>query len=200
MESAADKPPREPSAEASSPPAPSAADRTSAPEAELAKSRAETRAAFENRALMYAYIFDELAEELGPERAADVMKRAIYRRGLEIGAKYREAAGAGDLEAVGRIFCEGSPCQGTLFAPGVEEAPSARAADRIVLRMTACPLVDAWEAAGYSPAEVDLLCEIAAAVDEGTFAGAGLELTFLERAGQPGLSRCLLELRTPAPR
>jgi len=184
-----------------------ASDRIAAQEAELTKSRAETRASFENRALMYAYIFDELAEELGPERAADVMKRAIYRRGLEIGAKYREAAGAGDLEAVGRIFCEGSPCQGTLFEPGVEEAPSARvsggadesATDRIVLRMTACPLVDAWEAAGYSPAEVDLLCEIAAAVDEGTFAGAGLELTFLERAGQPGLSRCLLELKMPAP-
>ena len=165
-------------------------------DAELALSRAETRAAFENRALMYAYIYDELAEEFGADAAAAAMKRAIYRRGLEVGAKYREAAAAGDLDAVGRIFCEGSPCEGTLFEPGVEEAPDA-GADRIVLRMTACPLVDAWEAAGYFPAQVDLLCDIAAAVDEGTFEGAGLELTFLERAGQPGVSRCLLELRVP---
>ena len=180
---------------------PDASDRIAALEAELTKSRAETRAAFENRALMYAYIFDELAETLGPDAAAEVMKRAIYRRGLEVGAKYREAALAGDLEAVGRIFCEGSPCQGALFEPGVEEAPGSRgetSADRTVLRMTACPLVDAWEAGGYSPAQVDLLCEIAAAVDEGTFDGAGLQLTFLERAGQPGVSRCLLELRVPA--
>ena len=170
-------------------------EKIAALETELVESRAETRSAFENRALMYAYIFDELAEELGPERAAEVMKRAIYRRGLEIGAKYREAAAAGDLEAVGRIFCEGSPCRGELFEPGIEGAASA---DRVVLRMTACPLVDAWEAAGYFPAQIDLLCEIAAAVDEGTFDGAGLELTFLERAGQPGTTRCLLELRLPA--
>jgi hypothetical protein len=170
-------------------------------EAELARSRAETRAAFENRALMYAYIYDELAEEFGAEAAAAAMKRAIHRRGLEAGAKYREAASAGDLEAVGHIFCEGSPCQGALFEPGVEEAPGpagGAGADRIVLRMTSCPLVDAWEAAGYFPAQVDVLCEIAAAVDEGTFEGAGLELTFLERAGQPGVSRCLLELRLPS--
>lgn len=179
-------------------------------EAELARSRAETRAAFENRALMYAYIYDELAEEFGAEAAAGAMKRAIHRRGLEVGAKYRDAATAGDLYAVGRIFCEGSPCEGALFEPGVEEGPGAEGAaaddggaaegDRIVLRMTACPLVDAWEAAGYFPAQVDVLCDIAAAVDEGTFEGAGLELTFLERAGQPGVSRCLLELRVPADR
>lgn len=177
-------------------------------EAELARSRAETRAAFENRALMYAYIYDELSEEFGAEAAAAAMKRAIFRRGLEVGAKYRNAAASDDLEAVGRIFCEGSPCVGALFEPGVQEAPGAAGSadagagdpDRIVLRMTACPLVDAWEAAGYFPAQVDALCEIAAAVDEGTFEGAGLELTFLERAGQPGVSRCLLELRLPSGR
>ena len=46
-------------------------------EAALKKSRAETRAAFENRALMYAYLYDELGTELGTERATDLMKRAI---------------------------------------------------------------------------------------------------------------------------
>jgi hypothetical protein len=160
-------------------------------DAELALSRAETRAAFENRALMYAYIYDELAEEFGADAAAAAMKRAIYRRGLEVGAKYREAAAAGDLDAVGRIFCEGSPCGGALFAPGVEE----RSEGRLVLRMESCPLVDAWSEAGLSAEEIDTLCEIAAAVDEGTFEGAGLDLTFLERQPQPGGQRCLLELK-----
>ena len=176
----------------------------------LAQSRAETRAAFENRALMYAYLYEELSEELDAEQAADVMKRAIYRRGLEIGQKYRAAGDAGDLAEVARIFCEGSPCEGALFEPGVEEAPGAVAdaaptangepagpAGRLVLRMTECPLVDAWQAAGYDAAQVDRLCEIASAVDEGTFAAAGLELTFLERKAQPGACRCLLELRVP---
>jgi hypothetical protein len=165
-------------------------------ELELERSRAETRSAFENRALMYAYIHEKLADEIGPERARDVMKRAIHRRGLEVGAKYRDAAARGDLAAVGRIFCEGSPCGGSLFEPGVEESGEGR----IVLRMTACPLVDAWRSAGMTPASIDELCEIAAAVDEGTFEGAGLELTFLDRMGAPGSTRCLLDLRIPAER
>lgn len=162
-------------------------------EGELEQSQAETRAAFENRALMYAYLYEELSDELGEERATDLMKRAIHRRGLEVGRKYRPAARAGDLEEVGQIFCEGSPCGGTLFEPGVEEAGD----ERIVLRMTACPLIDAWRAAGLDPEEIDHLCHIAAAVDEGTFEGAGLELTFLDRMGCPGSERCLLELRLP---
>jgi hypothetical protein len=158
---------------------------------ELEKARAETRAAFENRALMYAHLFEELSDELGPERAAELMKRAIHRRGLEVGQKYRPAASNGDLETVGCIFCEGSPCEGELFHPAVDELDEYRT----VLSMAACPLVDAWRGAGLDPHEIDLLCEIAAAVDEGTFEAAGLQLTFLDRLGRPGSSHCLLELR-----
>jgi len=157
----------------------------------LEAARAETRSAFENRALMYAAIHDELTEEIGATRATEVMKRAIRKRGLVVGRKYRAAAEAGDLDEVGRIFCEGSPCGGTLFTPGVEE----RGDEVIVLRMTSCPLVDAWRAEGRSPEEIDVLCEIAAAVDEGTFEGAGLDLVFMDRLGKPGSQRCLLELK-----
>jgi hypothetical protein len=156
----------------------------------LRASRAETRSAFENRALVYAHVFRELTDEIGAERAAAVLKRAIYARGVEVGLKYRDAAQAGDLVEVGRIFCEGSPADGTLFEPAVERVEE----DSIVLSMHGCPLVDAWKAAGLPPEEIDRLCEIAAAVDEGTFEGAGLSITFLERTGAPGSSRCLLEL------
>lgn len=160
---------------------------------DLESSRAETRAAFENRALMYAYIYEELEDELGRERAMELMKRAIHRRGLEVGRKYRPAVHAGDLEDVGRIFCESSPAGGELFDPGVEEEGE----ERIVLRMCACPLVDAWKAAGLDVDEIDRMCQISAAVDEGTFEAAGLELTFLDRLGIPGSEHCLLELRLP---
>jgi hypothetical protein len=165
-------------------------------EDELEQSRAETRASFENRALMYAYIYEELSDELGPERAQELMKRAIHRRGLEIGRKYRAAAHARDLAEVGAIFCEGSPCGGELFNPGIEQEGD----DHIVLSMTSCPLLDAWKEAGLDPQEIDTMCSIAAAVDEGTFEGAGLELEFLDRLGRPGSERCLLLLRTPAER
>lgn len=157
----------------------------------LEASRAETRAAFENRGIMYAYIFDELEAELGIERATELMKRAIFRRGLEVGKRYRAAAQAGDLDEVARLFVEGSPAEGSLFTPTVAE----KDADRVVLSMTSCPLADAWRTAGYSEERVDLLCEIAAAVDEGTFEGAGLDLTFLDRQACPGSGACLLELR-----
>ena len=163
-------------------------------EAALQKARAETRAAFENRALMYATIYEELAEEIGSEAAVAVMKRAIHKRGLDVGLKYREAASAGDLDEVARIFMEGSPADGSLFTPGVEE----RGEDVIVLRMTSCPLVDAWRAQGLGEDEIDRLCEIAAAVDEGTFESAGLDLVFESRLAQPGVDRCLLRLKIPA--
>jgi hypothetical protein len=165
-------------------------------EAALDKSRAETRAAFSNRALIYGAIFDELSWEIGDERAADIMKRAIFARGREVGKKYRPAARRGDLEEVGRIFVEGSPCGGALFTPGIEE----QSEGRIVLRMATCPLKEAWVAEGRSPEQVDLLCEIAAAVDEGTFDSAGLELTFLDRLGIVDSAHCLLQLigREPA--
>jgi hypothetical protein len=162
-------------------------------QAALDKSRAETRASFENRAFMYAYLYEELAEELGRDRAVEIMKRAIYRRGLEVGRKYAAAAEAGDLAEVGRIFVDGSPCEGAFFEPAIEELQEGR----LVLRMCSCPLENAWRSLGLPAEEIDTLCEIAAAVDEGTFEGAGLDLTFLDRLGKQGSSRCLLELVVP---
>jgi len=160
--------------------------------AALETSRGETRAAFANRALMYRHIFDVLEEEYGADRATELMKRAIYRRGVEIGQRYRAAAEAGDLEEVGRLFVEGSPADGALFEPAVDQAA---ADDRVVLRMTACPLAEAWREAGLPEERVDQLCNIAAAVDEGTFEGAGLRLRFLDRQACAGSDRCLLEIK-----
>lgn len=162
--------------------------------AQLEASRAETRAAFENRALAYAHIYDVLEEELGAERATELMKRAIRRRGVEVGEGFRDAVEARDLDEVARRFVAGSPAGGALFEPAVEEPPDD---SRVVLLMTSCPLKDAWRTAGYSPQQVDHLCDIAAAVDHGTFEGAGLELRFLDRQACPGSDKCLLELRLP---
>jgi len=153
--------------------------------------RAETRAAFANRALVYLHMYETLSQELGAEQAAELMKRAIYERGLETGERYQDAAQAGDIEQIGELFCEGSPCEGELFEPGVEELGTSR----IVLRMTACPLVEAWREHGVPDYEIDVLCGIAAAVDEGTFEGAGLDMEFLDRLGRPGSERCLLDVR-----
>ena len=61
--------------------------------------------------------------------------------------------------------------------------------------MTGCPLAEAWRDAGFDEERVDLLCEVAAAVDYGTFEGAGLDLEFLDRQACAGSKKCLLELK-----
>lgn len=48
--------------------------------------RRQLDAQVKNRAMMYYHIFQEMAAEIGEEKATEIMKRAIYRRGLEIGA------------------------------------------------------------------------------------------------------------------
>ncbi|TLM79777.1 MAG: hypothetical protein FDZ70_02545 [Actinobacteria bacterium] len=159
----------------------------------LAQARGETRAAYENRARIYRHIYEELAAELGAERAAAVMSRAIRRRGEEVAEAYRAAAAAADLDEVARVFVDSSACGGELFEPGVES----REEGAVVLRMTACPLVDAWRADGLAPGEVDRMCEIASAFDYGTFEGAGLTLEFLDRQACPGSTRCLLKVSLP---
>jgi hypothetical protein len=50
--------------------------------------RKELRASFKNRAILYYLIFDELREELGEDLAIRLMKRAIYRRGQQIGKQF----------------------------------------------------------------------------------------------------------------
>lgn len=158
------------------------------------RSKRETRAAIENRAVTYRYIFEELEGELGRERAIEVMRRAIYKRGLAHGQeKYLAAAQEGDFDAVGELFVGGSAADGELFKPTVERVDR----EGVDLSMRGCPLVDAWKGMGLAEEEVDLMCRIAAAVDEGTFDGAGLRVTFKERLGQPGGSVCLLEIRRP---
>ena len=89
------------------------------------------------------------------------------------------------------------PREGTLL-PETYRFTRGMTREQIILRMTACPLVDAWRAVGASETDIDTLCAIASAVDEGTFETAGLELTFLDRLGRPGADRCLLQLRPAA--
>ena len=56
------------------------------------KLREELVAAFKNRAILYWLIFDELRSAIGQEPARALLKRAIYRRGEQIGQRYRPFA------------------------------------------------------------------------------------------------------------
>ena len=157
----------------------------------MEQAKLEIRAAFANRAAMYFHIFDEMRAQLGEARATDIMRRAIYARGVEHGKKYHDAVAAGDFASIGEMFVSGSACEGELFEPSVDEVRE----DGLVLRMTGCPLLQTWREMGASERDADLMCEIAAAVDEGTWEGAGLDFSFRERLGQPGATACVLDIR-----
>jgi hypothetical protein len=141
---------------------------------------------FKNRARIYYLIFDELRAELGAERAETVLKRAIYRRGQEIGtAKYGQFA-PGNLDGLKRAFLDGIPDGGRMFQPEVLRSD----AGAIDIKFHACPLREAWQESGLSEDDMATLCRIAARIDNGTFEGAGFH--FSADTWQPGGEGCCL--------
>jgi hypothetical protein len=151
--------------------------------------RQQLYAAYKNRAMMYYHIFQELQKEMGGEKAAEIMKRGIYNRGLEIGKKYESFAPT-DLEELKNAFLASSADQGKMFQPEVRRCDQ----DGLDILMRRCPLKEAYQEAGLSDQEIARMCDIAAVVDYGTFEGAGFK--FSAETWKPGQEGCcLLKIR-----
>jgi L-2-amino-thiazoline-4-carboxylic acid hydrolase len=56
------------------------------------------------------------------------------------------------------------------------------------IKFHACPLKEAWQAAGFAPEKIATLCRIAGVVDDGTFAAAGF--SFSAETWRPGEEGC----------
>jgi hypothetical protein len=147
------------------------------------KLREELYAAFKNRAMMVYHIFEELRAEVGDERAEQIMKRAIRKRGLAIGKKFA-AFGPADLSALKDAFVAAVPDGGRMFDPEVLACDERH----LEIQLRRCPLKDAWKEAGLADEQVARLCDIAAAVDTGTFEGAGF--SFSAETWTPGKPGC----------
>ncbi len=145
--------------------------------------REQLHDSFKNRAMIYALLYDELSEELGPERAEAVLGRAIYRRGQQKGAKYAAFA-PGNLAGLREAFLGRNPDEGRMFRPEVLRE-DAQALD---IKFHGCPLKEAWLEAGFPEEKVATLCRIAAKVDNGTFESAGFQ--FHADTYQPGGDGC----------
>jgi hypothetical protein len=130
--------------------------------------RQQLYAAYKNRGMIYYHIFQELRKEVGEEKAAEIMKRGIYNRGLEIGKKYAKFSPA-DLEGLKDAFLAGATDQGKMFQPEILRCD----AEGLDIQMRNCPLKEAYQEAGLSDKETARMCDIAAEVDYGTFEGAG---------------------------
>jgi hypothetical protein len=129
-----------------------------------------------NRARIYVHVYRELSQEIGEDRAAQVLKRALYARGKEKGEELARKTGRPDLHKLALAFMEG---RGDMDAFGHEIVREQ--ADSVLLRLNQCPLVEAWTEAGLSPAETRTLCDIAYQVDFGKFETAGYRLVFDRR-------------------
>lgn len=140
---------------------------------------------FKNRAILYYLILAELRDEVGVEKAEEIMKRAIYKRGVQKGAKYAPYAPA-DLEGLKEAFLGGIPDGGAMFKPELIRC----SAEGLDIKFHGCPLRDAWMEMGLADQEVATLCRIAARIDNGTFEGAGFEFT--ADTWQPGGEGCCL--------
>ncbi len=98
-----------------------------------------------NRAHIYYLLFNQLRSELGAEKAAELMGRAIYQRGVQIGAKYASFAPR-DLEGLKQAFLANVCDDGAMFAPEVVRCD----ADGLDIKLHRCPLKQAWLDAGLA--------------------------------------------------
>jgi hypothetical protein len=145
------------------------------------------------RARTYTLIYEELSAELGPERAAALLKRAIYRRGEEKGKALAARLGKPDLAALAGVLSEG----GGADDPFGQEVVAAHE-EHVLFRLNSCPLVQAWEEQGLSAEQKQRLCDIAYQVDFGKFEAAGYDLSFDCRIAK-GAATCDMHLTKKAP-
>ena len=145
--------------------------------------RNELRTSFKNRAILYYRIFEELRKEVGEQQAVAVLKRAIYRRGEEIGRQFRQFA-PNDFVGLKDAFLAIIRDEGRLFEPHVERCD----AESLMIHLQSCPLRDAWVELGLDAHDKAVMCEIAGEVDKGTFEAAGF--SFEPDTWKPGRTGC----------
>ena len=139
--------------------------------------------AIKTRALFYYAFYKEFSAEIGAERTAEIMKRAVFKRGLEVGKKFKAFA-PNDFEGLKTAFLNGVPDPEGTFNPQVHSCGE----EGLDITLRSCPLKTAWQEAGLSDEEVVIMTDIAGAVDKGTFEGAGF--SFDADTWQPGRDGC----------
>lgn len=133
--------------------------------------------------MVYYLLFDELRKELGEQKAVQIMRRAIERRGRQVGEEFTRFA-PDDLKGLCEAYLKSIPGESDFFAAEVERCD----ADVLELQIRRCPIKDAWIEAGVCTTDVAKLCEIVSARDCGVFEGAGFR--FFSDPWTPGGDGC----------
>jgi hypothetical protein len=155
--------------------------------------RRELEDAFRNRAHLYRLMLDELAHEMGEEKAQALLARILEQRGREVAANLF-AGLPPDPIAIGERFLSVSPDEGCMYPHEKHIADGA-----LSIRVKRCPLQDAWRESGLGPDRIATLCRIAGAFDKGLFEAAGLGFTNETWSQARGEGCCWITLHKPGP-
>lgn len=144
----------------------------------------ELDAAFAARARLYWHLLVTLREALGEAEAERLLSRAIERHGAAAGAViFAGLETPAPMAVASRFLTLASPDWGRLFPHVVEEDGGT-----VTVRVTRCPLKDAWVADGRTEAEVETLCRVAGHADHGVFGAA--ECGFSAETWRQGRGGC----------
>jgi hypothetical protein len=139
--------------------------------------------AIKARAMFYYAFYTEFSAEIGAEKTAEIMKRAIYKRGVKTSERFSKFA-PGDMEGLKNAFLDHVPDPKGTFDPKLERCDP----EGVDILLQSCPLKDAWKEAGLSDEEIAIMTHIAGHVDNGTFEGAGF--SFSAETWRPGRQGC----------
>jgi len=155
------------------------------------KLREDLIAAYKTRALAYAEFYRSATEEVGPEKAEIILRRAIHRLGSRGSSKLQEYAPA-NFQGLKQAFISNIPDEGRLFEPEIINCNQ----DGLDIKFHRCPLKEAWNELGLGDDFTEKLCQIAGEVDIGLFESAGFAFSAETwREGDDGC--CRLHIRAP---
>lgn len=138
--------------------------------------------AYMSRGQLYVTFYRTIAKRYGDNAAREILKEAIYEWGAGLAGGVSPCAPA-NFSGLNDVFFN-SPDGGEMFRPRVG-APDDEGVDAHFL---ACPLKEAWIAAGLSDGEVAMFCDIASAADYGTLEAAGFAISI--ETWKPGAEGC----------
>lgn len=140
--------------------------------------------AIKARGTAYLVVFRELKKRFGQAEAISVMRSASYEHGKMIGeplACFAPRGFAGMAEGFAK-----APDKGATFQAEIRQLTD----HSLEVKMMACPIKDAWVAAGCSDEEICTLLHCASALDEGTLDAAGFAYEI--ELWSPGKEGCCL--------
>ena len=138
--------------------------------------------AYMSRGQLYVSFYRAIEKRYGGDVAKTILKEAIYEWGAGLAGGVSPCAPANFAGLNDAFFDSPDACE--MFQPRIGK-PDHLGVDAHFL---ACPLKEAWLAAGLSDGEVAMFCDIASSADYGTLEAAGFDISIT--TWKPGAEGC----------